>query len=699
MRLRRWFAPLWLVVAACAVVNLLLHVPLLQDDLFYTTLHEAAAQLAMTVSGREAIGLGLAVLSLGCAAVFAGAGALIFWRRRGDPMALLTSLALLTAPAMLYFGGLDDPHRWYITYGGEWGERLVAFNNLLRALGYVLFFSLLYLFPDGHPGPRWAKAGFSIGLAGIALITLSSGAWGQRLLSALTEDAWVFFVVALILSITVGAARQTWGYRRAGTLLERQQVRWVAVAFALFALSFLFSAALGFINLGPVANLIALVDLLARNLSALFIPLALVAAVARYRLWDAEPLMRRAVVYAVVTAFVVGAYALIVGGVGALTGAPGASPLLALIATGAVAVAFSPVRDALQRLANRALFGQRDEPHTVVAQHGQRLAQALAPEDALQLTAQTIGQALKLPLVEIELAGKRYRFGAGDAAPDVADMRTFALTYQDESLGVLRVASRQGERLSDKDARLLEDLARQAGVAVRAALATAELRRSREQIVTAREEERRRLRRDLHDGVGPTLASLYQRIDAAGALLARDPAAAAQLLADTRAQMKDAIASVRQMVYSLRPPALDELGLVDAVREECLRLRLGSGVPALDVQAAGALPSLSAAVDVAAYRIAIEAVSNVLKHAGATRCGVTFTAIIAEEGGRLLLEVIDDGAGLPVPARSGVGLQAMRERAEELGGFVVLEAVPSGGTRVRAELPLQVEHEHSRGGA
>jgi len=210
----------------------------------------------------------------------------------------------------------------------------------------------------------------------------------------------------------------------------------------------------------------------------------------------------------------------------------------------------------------------------------------------------------------------------------------------------------------------------------------AELQRARERLVAAREEERRRLRRDLHDGLGPALAGAALKVEAAENLFASDPAAASGLLEDARAEIQDAVADVRRLVHALRPPALDELGLVGAVREQAERLSVGDH-PHVEVDAPEQLDALPAAVEVAAYGIALEAMTNVARHADARTCLVR----ISMNGG-LELEISDDGHGLPSDHRAGVGMASMRERAEELGGTCDIEQVDGRGTRVRARLPL-----------
>ena len=242
-----------------------------------------------------------------------------------------------------------------------------------------------------------------------------------------------------------------------------------------------------------------------------------------------------------------------------------------------------------------------------------------------------------------------------------------------------------GEAFTPSDRRLLEDLARQAGVAVHAARLTADLRRSRERLVTAREEERRRLRRDLHDGLGPRLAAQTLKVGAARSLYPGDPTAADELLTELEADMDATLNEVRRLVHNLRPPALDQLGLIGALRDVAERYEPGpaTGGLSISIRAPEELPSLPAAVEVAAYRIVQEALTNVVRHAHAGSCEIRLSV-----GDELELEITDDGVGLPADHRSGVGLSSMAERAVELGGTCIVEPSSLGGTRVLARLPL-----------
>ena len=269
-----------------------------------------------------------------------------------------------------------------------------------------------------------------------------------------------------------------------------------------------------------------------------------------------------------------------------------------------------------------------------------------------------------------------------------APLLELPLIYQSETLGQLLVAPRApDEAFTSADLRLLNDLARQAAPAVHAYRLTADLQRSRERIVTAREEERRRLRRDLHDELGPTLASQTFKLDAALDWLDRDPAAARTLLSEVKAQTQATVADIRRLVYELRPSTLDELGLVGALRAHIQSLSSRNGLR-VSLDAPEALPPLSAAVEVAAYRIALEALTNVVKHSRARECSLELTIVAWRNQNFLTIEVRDDGVGLAPESSPGVGLTSMRERAEELGGVCLINNAPPGGAKVLAHLPI-----------
>jgi signal transduction histidine kinase len=312
--------------------------------------------------------------------------------------------------------------------------------------------------------------------------------------------------------------------------------------------------------------------------------------------------------------------------------------------------------------------------------------------------ARTVQEALKLPYAEIQLRREDGFETAAAAGNPAENTLRLPLVYGGETVGRLVLGPRAGEEgFAAAERRLLEDLAHQIGASAHAALMTdealrlsADLQRSRERLVEAREEERRRLRRDLHDGLGPQLSSQALTIDAVRKLMRRDPDAAEELLLELKADAQDAVTDIRRLVYGLRPPALDDLGLLGALRETAAQY--GTKGLSVSVKAPEVLPPLSAAVEVAAYRIAQEALTNVARHARAR----SSTIRLAVEEGALCLEVGDDGVGMPDPqadqtGHAGVGLTSMRERATELGGSLVVGSLPEGGTRVLARLPLAEE--------
>jgi signal transduction histidine kinase len=230
--------------------------------------------------------------------------------------------------------------------------------------------------------------------------------------------------------------------------------------------------------------------------------------------------------------------------------------------------------------------------------------------------------------------------------------------------------------------RLLENVARQAGTAVYAAQLTHDLQRSRERLVTAREEERRRIRRDLHDGLGPQLATLSLKVDTARNYLAHDVPTADHLLSELKGEIQSAISEIRRLVNELRPAALDQLGLVSALQEHIAR-QSGNGRLHIALTAPDDLPPLPAAAEVAAYRIALEAITNTVRHAHANTC-----QLCLEFNDSLQLEIRDDGIGLPLGYQAGIGLSSMRERTAELGGAFHIESTPGQGTVISVQLPL-----------
>jgi len=375
--------------------------------------------------------------------------------------------------------------------------------------------------------------------------------------------------------------------------------------------------------------------------------------------------------------------------------------LISLLAAGVVAVIFQPLRERLQRGVNHMIYGERDDPYNVLARLGRRLEAVVAPQEVLPTVVETVAQALRLPYAAIALREKDgFKVAAEYTQPasplaaspplpgrendEKATMKVFPLRYQNEVVGQMILSPRApGEEFSTADEQLLRTIARHAGAAAHAVRLTADLQRSREHLVTAREEERRRLRHNLHDDIGPSLASLTLGVDAARNMLLRDPSATEATLVQLKAQIQTLLADIRRIASDLRPPALDELGLLPALRERIASYTHTRGLQ-ITLKAPEALPRLSAALEVAVYRIVLEALTNVIRHAQARHCRIHITLDEA-----LHIEIHDDGIGLPEDIHAGIGLHSMSERAAELGGTCTIHTDPNGGTRVYARLPLR----------
>ena len=448
--------------------------------------------------------------------------------------------------------------------------------------------------------------------------------------------------------------------------------------------------------LGPLVELrlVTTFEFLAA-LALFVVPVFTGVAILRHRLYDIDVVINRTLVYGALTAAVVTFYVLLVAAFGALfrIGTEG-NLAISLLATGLVALLFHPLRERLQRGVNRLMYGERQDPYAALSRLGRRLEATLEPGVVLTTIVETVAGALNIPHAAIALKeGDRFTTAASYGSPE-GEPTILPLVRQDETVGRLILSPRTpNEPFSPADQRLLDDLARQAGAAIHAVRLTADLQRSRERLITAREEERRRLRRDLHDGLGPTLAGLALGLDVARRLTAREPEKASGLLSRLEEQTKATVADIRRLVYGLRPPALDDLGLVSAIQQQAEAFgfverqegeQRDGPEPVFFLKAPRELPPLPAAAEVAVYRIAQEALTNVARHARAHTCRVRLSIV----EGVLELVVEDDGVGVQRNRNAGVGLSSMRERAEELGGTCAVEAAPTGGTRVLARIPL-----------
>src|SRR5215213_9923831 len=533
--------------------------------------------------------------------------------------------------------------------------------SFFPGLGLILVYAPL-LFPNGRPlGPRWGIVA-STGAVGIGLTAtvfafepeLNDGIGGfanpyAELLPEFLAAGFAIVGFPLTLGSAIAASTSMVLRLRRSRGTEREQLKWIAFAAAVVAVAFVCHLALSFSGLGDRIEWYGVLW----GMALCGLPVAAGIAILRQGLFDIDLVVNRTLVYTVLTAIVAGLYILLVVGAGTLFQTEG-GVLPPLFATGIVAVAFQPLRLRVQRGVNRLLYGERDDPYTVLTRLGQRLEGALAPEEILPAVVRTMTETLRLPYAAVVLHGANTAEPAAAAGISVPGVIRLPLVYQAEPVGELVVAPRgPGEVFSAADRQLLEDLARQIGVAAHTVRLTADLQRSRERIVSAREEERRRLRRDLHDGLGAQLAALAIQAGSLRTSIPRDPSGAQEQAAELRTELRAAVADIRRLVHGLRPPALDELGLIGALRERAARYetggdfhtvegeRAGDGALTVEVIAVPDLPILPAAVEVAVYRIAEEAVANVARHAAARTCQVRL-----EASEWLTLTVEDDGSGL-----------------------------------------------------
>ena len=614
---------------------------------------------------------------------------------------VLTGLDLLALGYSLYNVTLNDS-----LPGAQWARWLDGWIWILPLTVPLTF--VVLLFPDGRlVSRRWRPIAWLAGLGlagavlGLAIDPSLSAPPGNtpaqfttqaQAASALQSVAWPLLLIGSLGSLMslIIRFRRTRGN-------ARDQVKWLVYGVTLgLLIAMLGSIAPFAVGLGNAQEL----SIIASVVAPVAIIVAVGIAIVRHHLYDIDLLINRTLVYSVLTVLIITMYVLTVGSLGALFQMRG-NLLVSLLATGVVAVCFHPMRDWLQRAANRLMYGERDNPYAVLSRLGRRLEEAVAPDAILATLVETVAQSLNVPYTAIVLGAQDAPRTTATYGQPTAKPELFALIFQGEVLGQLLVGPRDyGETFNQSERTLLATIARQAGAAVHAAQLTVDLQRSRMQLVTAREEERRRLRRDLHDGVGPTLAALHLQAGALHRLIRSKPDEAENLIDDLRAEIRGSIEAIRKLAYALRPPALDELGLAGAIQGRAATLSQCDNTDEwahhgvhIHVEAPHLSP-LPAAVEVAAYHIVQEALLNVVRHAQATDCMVRLerpddvTGPLGLDG--LRIEIVDNGHGLS-EYRAGVGIVSMRERATELGGWCTIQSRAEGGTIVRACLPISEE--------
>jgi signal transduction histidine kinase len=652
--------------------------------LFGLAVAELATAAAFAVAGGISFATAVSSFTVTNAAIgltLSACGTLLAWHRPRNPVGwlfLAGGIAYATSAAAIQLVGFGA------TAG--WNAGVLRLGASLFELAWPLAIELclpmaLLLFPDGRlPGPRWRWLIWAIAAESVLFELMATSPdsmrFGGRVVTsylalpayhrlgalwAATNIAWAAIFALVLASLVVR-------YRRGGDV-ERRQLLWLVLAVVVVLVYA--GVAWGIFGAGPVLGLLVIP----------LIPAAVTIAILRYQLLDIRLVLSRTLVYGILTAAAAGVYVGLVAVLDVLVRSR-VSLGTAIAASIVIAIGFNPARVRLQRLIDRALYGDRRDPVRAVSLVGERLAGTGAT--GLPGVLEALCDSLRLPFAAVRHGPAEV--AAHGTAPEL--LHSTALSYDGIRVGELIVGLRAGQRrLGSQDIAVLGLLAGPLALALHATALSAALQESRVSIVAAREEERRRLRRDLHDGLGPVLTGIAFKADAARNTLPADPARASELLGQLRTDTTAAIGDIRRLVFGLRPPALDDLGLIGSLREQSARLAQrpdGSSV-AVQLDAPEGLPPLPAAVEVAAYRIVTEAMTNAARHSGAT--SITVRLALPESDG-LRIEVSDDGAGQRSSWQAGFGLISMRERAAELGGSFEAGPAPGGGGRVAASLPL-----------
>ena len=605
----------------------------------------------------------------------AGLAVALYLRRPEEPATapLLVFAAGLLGSTLTVVAGL--PALELATAGPQmWLFHLNAIGAYSVAWGAALAFSLTVT--ARRPGLRRGRHVLATAYAAPLTIMVIWSAVAALL--APDSIRWLGLVhsgqtAVVAATLVTGIIAGVVGYRRDRDPLMRSRLRWLAGGGTL-------SSLLGVVG-WQLPELITGRHPLpwsALGLSVLPFVGGIAVALRRHRLFDIERLANRSLVYAATVAVLVAGYAATVALL--VSGLRLSDTVAAALAAAGAALVLAPLRNASQNAVNRVMYGDRQDPVAALARLGARLHAVMLPADVLPAVVETVARSLRVPYAGIELVDGAGGFRvAVEHGVAVGAVHIEPLLHHGVTVGRLRMSARgRDDPLDAIDLTLIRSLAQQVGPAVQAVRLHDDLVRSRAEVIALREDERRRLRRDLHDGLGPTLAAIRLKAD----LAARDVLAdsvAYGLLGEISAEAKASLTDVRRLVEALRPPALDELGLVAAVRSRAATL---AGEMSIEVTGP-ATATLPAAVETAAYRIAVEAITNAVRHSGGRHC----TVMITPSDRSVEVTVRDDGRGLDATGTPGVGIRSMRERAAEVGGVWSIRSLPEGGTVVHAWLP------------
>ncbi len=593
---------------------------------------------------------------------------------------------------------------------------ITSFLTWLTNWAWILPFATLLtfpflLFPDGHlPSPRWRPVAWGIGITtGVWAITFAfqghdytdpvgrhiPNPYASQELVPFFDAAriWVSFVMLGFIGATV--ASLVVRYRRSQGD-EREQIRWLLLAGAVTLVWF------GF----PVEHGSGGLDDVVQGFVLMLIPASIGIAILKYRLYDIDVVIRKTIVVGVLAVFISGVYVAIVVGLGAIVSE---SLGLRIAATALVAIAFEPVRSRANRLANRLVYGRRATPYEVLARFGERVGETYASDDVLPRVARVIAEGTSAERSEVWLRlgdelhlAASWPLGAdravpqpidGDSMPPIGGDHVAGVRHHGELLGAITVTKPAAEPLTTGEAELVDRLADQAGLVLanarltadlearldQIAVQAAELRASRQRIVAAQDEERRKLERNIHDGAQQHLVALAVKLRLAKAAIEADPERGRRMLTEIRGEIDAALDTLRSLSLGIYPPLLEAQGLAAALAAQYVRTDLPVR---LDADGLGRYPI---DIEAAVYFSALEALQNAAKYARATRIAIT----LREEAGALTFSVNDDGVGFePAGTGTGTGLDGIRDRLAVFGGDATVASTPGEGTTVSGRVPV-----------
>jgi len=643
------------------------------------------------------------------------------------------SWLLLGITAATAVDRLLDPYSTYAVHGGIGGYGLGTLAASVDEAGWVLPVALsttflILLFPDGHlPSPRWRWfariLGVGIGLlflltlfnpdvlqnSGVSTLSIAGQRPGLENRLGLSwlwpvQPVWVTLLFLLPMFM-VGSAIALVLRFRGSSGVERLQLRWLVSAAGLVAALAAVALPLGlaFTWTGPRPGWVQLIEALT-ILSFALIPISIGVAILKYRLYDIDVVINKALVYGCLAAFITAVYVAIVVGIGSAIGRSAGRPSLPLsiLATAVVAVAFGPVKARVQRLANRLVYGKRAAPYEVLSDLSKRMAGAFATDELLPRVARLLADGTGAQRAEIWLRvgsdllrnaawppEEDPETGPGslpcptEILPDVPEAsRVVAVRDDDELLGALVVVKGRGDPLTPPEDKLADDLGKQASLILRNVRLVEELRASQQRIVAAQDEERRRLERDIHDGAQQQLVTLSLATRLAQTTAGPEaPSRLQEILDRATEELKEAMAELRELARGIHPRILTERGLGAAIRFLAER----SPVPVtVSADGNGRLPD---PIEATAYFAVSEALTNVAKYARAS----TVTVGAERANGSLVVRVADDGVGGADPSK-GTGLRGLFDRVAAVGGELRIDSPPGRGTRLTIELPVGTGH-------